>query len=72
MKELAKVMYEVITNHTRYKEFFKWKNEYTVKKSDVLDVCKLCSAMNNPHWLTYDITYNDFREWWNANYTERC
>ncbi|PZC81326.1 hypothetical protein B5X24_HaOG212938 [Helicoverpa armigera] len=69
---LAKVMYEAIHNKTKYYDFFKWKNHYSIKESEVLNACPLCEFLNNEGWLKTGESYLYFRKWWNPFFAERC
>ncbi|XP_049878843.1 alpha-(1,3)-fucosyltransferase C-like [Pectinophora gossypiella] len=45
---LAKMMNGIMEDGTRYYEFFRWKNHYTVESANILDPCSLCEQLNRP------------------------
>ncbi|XP_023942893.1 alpha-(1,3)-fucosyltransferase C [Bicyclus anynana] len=73
-KELAHQMNEILTNRSKYHDFFRWRNHYRYGPSHpVEEVCKLCTMLNNPDKVSQVTVWKDFDRWWNGKeYAHNC
>lgn len=64
-------MTDILKDHTKYYDFFKWRNHYYYEKSSALNTvaCELCEKLNEN--VTHK-SYERFRFWWNKDYERTC
>lgn len=66
--QLVNEMIDIMTDRTKYYNFFKWHNHYSYhmvyESPDTDSYCRLCAKINDKSFNDISI-YENFRKWWN-------
>ncbi|XP_053607868.1 alpha-(1,3)-fucosyltransferase C-like [Plodia interpunctella] len=69
-KELAKKMDELIRDHKKYANYFKWQNHYSYhsrnESAETDDFCAFCKLLNDEEKFKKKSVIGNFRKWWDS------